>query len=47
MSIIVTYLIVAITLIIVHNVITGGAKSLELGIMTLIMVLGMTTNPVV
>lgn len=44
MSGIVAYLITAITIGIVHNVITKGTASRELGILTLLLVLGMTNN---
>jgi len=47
MSAIVTYLIVAITILIVHNVIVNGANSRELGIVTLSLVLGMTDSAIV
>jgi NADH-quinone oxidoreductase subunit N len=44
MSGIVAYLITAVTILIVHNVINKGEHSRELGIVTLVMVLGMTTS---
>ena len=44
MSGIVAYLITAVTILVVHNVINKGEHSRELGIVTLVMVLGMTTS---
>lgn len=47
MSAVVAYLIVAITIQLVHNVIAKGAHSREMSLITLAMVLGMTESTVV